>query len=122
MSSLGSSTPTLTPEPGQDTEKKASRMAGGKAQYLVEDYIPPSKHSSHDLSHTYSWDSQLAEPSFVAAAVSSFCHAPMADGWDNIMVEMKVEVENTDMDPIPGVFTTAFWVASVIRISGYKVK
>ena len=81
----------------------------------------PSRHSSHDLSHTYSWASQLAESSFVAAPVSSFGHAPMSDGWDNILVEMKVEVENTDTDPIPGVFTTAYWVASVIRIQGYKV-
>ena len=89
--------------------------------YLLEEYVPPSRHSSHDLSHTYSWASQLAESSFVAAPVSSFGHAPMSDGWDNILVEMKVEVENTDTDPIPGVFTTAYWVASVIRIQGYKV-
>ena len=34
---------------------------------------------------------------------------------------MKVEVENSDTDPMPGVFTVAYWVASVIRIQGYKV-
>ena len=90
-------------------------------EYLLEEYVPPSRHSSHDLSHTYSWTSQLAETSFVAAPVSSFGHAPMSDGWDNILVEMKVEVENTDTDPIPGVFTTAYWVAGVVRIQGYKV-
>jgi hypothetical protein len=33
---------------------------------------------------------------------------------------MKVEVENSDAAPIPGVFHTAFWVATVLRISGYK--
>ena len=99
--------------------------------------------SSHDLTHTYCWDSQLAEPSFVAAPVSAFSHAPMADGWDNIIIGMKVnildtcfvspvciflnvfcpkvEVENSDADPIPGVFSTAFWVATVLRIQGYKV-
>jgi hypothetical protein len=43
-----------------------------------------------------------------------------ADGWDNIIVGMKVEVENSDAAPIPGVFHTAFWVATVLRISGYK--
>ena len=89
---------------------------------MIEDYIPPSRNSSHDLKHTYSWTSQLAESNFVAAHVSSFGHAPMADGWDNIMIDMKVEVENTDSDPIPGVFTTAYWVASVVRIQGYKVR
>ena len=69
----------------------------------------------------------------------------MADGWDNIIIGMKVnildtrfvstvcsasplmfsypkvEVENSDADPIPGVFSTAFWVATVLRIQGYKV-
>ena len=122
-SSLSSSTPTISPEP--DTEKqrrKGSKGAHAKVtEYLLEEYVPPSRHSSHDLSHTYSWSSQLAETSFVAAAVSSFGHAPMSDGWDNILVEMKVEVENTDTDPIPGVFTTAYWVAGVVRIQGYKV-
>ena len=27
----------------------------------------------------------------------------------------------SDADPIPGVFNTAFWVATVMRISGYLV-
>ena len=70
----------------------------------------------------------------------------MADGWDNIIIGMKVfaeintfvarffltialldiffpkvEVENSDADPIPGVFSTSFWVATVLRIQGYKV-
>ena len=91
-----------------------------QVQFLIEDYTPPAKTSSHDLSHTYSWDTQLEEPTFIAAPVSTFQHAPMADCWDNIIVGMKVEVENTDADPIPGVFTTAFWVATVLRIQGYK--
>ena len=30
-------------------------------------------------------------------------------------------MENSDADPIPGVFSTAFWVATVLRIQGYKV-
>ncbi len=33
---------------------------------------------------------------------------------------MKVEVENSDAAPIPGVFHTAYWVATILRISGYK--
>ena len=140
-----------------------SKSQRSQKQFLIEDYIPPAKvtkeyfyqpsilvltwfqmqKSSHDLTHTYCWDSQLAEPSFVAAPVSAFSHAPMADGWDNIIIGMKVnildtrfvsivyislnascpkvEVENSDADPIPGVFSTAFWVATVLRIQGYKV-
>ena len=34
----------------------------------------------------------------------------------------QVEVENADVDPMPGVFTAAYWVATVLRIAGYKVK
>jgi len=119
-SSVTSSTPTISPEP-EDKTKESSRQPQSKMQYLMEDYIPPAKKSSHDLTHSYCWDTQLADSSFVAAPVSAFAHAPMSDGWDNIMVDMKVEVENSDADPIPGVFNTAFWVASVLRISGYKV-
>ena len=43
----------------------------------------------------------------------------MADCWDNIIVGMKVEVENQDSDTVPNVFSHAFWVATVLRISGY---
>ena len=46
--------------------------------------------------------------------------APMSDCWDNIIVGMKVEVENRDADGFGTVFADAFWVASVLRISGYK--
>ena len=121
-SSLSSSTPTLSPEPETDKVGRGHKHKHGRgAEYLLEEYVPPSRHSTHDLSHTYSWSAQLSETNFVAAAVSSFNHAPMSDGWDNILVEMKVEVENSDTDPIPGLFTVAYWVASVIRIQGYKV-
>lgn len=116
-SSTPSSTPTTTPTP----ELFHPRDPPPDRQYLLEDYTPPAYSSSHDLTHSYSWDSQLSDPSFVAAAVSAFRHAPMSDGWDNIIVGMKVEVENSDAAPIPGVFHTAFWVATVLRISGYKV-
>jgi len=119
-STTPSSTPTMTPTPEPHQTSDNSNQHQQQVQFLIEDYTPPAKTSSHDLSHTYSWDTQLEEPTFIAAPVSTFQHAPMADCWDNIIVGMKVEVENTDADPIPGVFTTAFWVATVLRIQGYK--
>ena len=64
------------------------------------------------LTKRYSFFSKLRESEMVG---------PAADGWDNIIVGMKVEVENSDAAPLPGVFHTAFWVATVLRISGYKV-
>jgi len=109
------STPTTTPTPESQGREPSSR------KYLQEDYIPPASTSSHDLSNTYSWDNQLADPGFVAAPVTGFHHAPVAQGWDSIIVGMKVEVENADVDPMPGVFTAAYWVATVLRIAGYKV-
>lgn len=44
----------------------------------------------------------------------------MSDCWENIIVGMKVEVENRDSDNT-GVFSNAYWVATVLRISGYTV-
>ena len=51
---------------------------------------------------------------------ATYFQAPMSDCWDNIIVGMKVEVENRDADGFGTVFADAFWVASVLRISGYK--
>ena len=45
--------------------------------------------------------------------------APMNDCWQNIIVGMKVEVENRDTDHHTGLFSNSYWVASVLRISGY---
>ena len=42
----------------------------------------------------------------------------MSDCWENIIVGMKVEVENRDSE-VTGVFSNAYWVATVLRISGY---
>ena len=57
----------------------------------------------------------------------------MSDCWENIIVGMKVEVENRDNPEHTaaanggkggsdggGVFSNAYWVASVLRISGYS--
>lgn len=72
--------------------------------------------------HSYNWDSQLKDPYFVAAPVTCFKHAPMFDIWDNITVGMKVEVENTDCDNAFDAFSDSFWVATVLRIVGYKAQ
>ncbi|XP_072383477.1 polycomb protein Sfmbt isoform X3 [Diabrotica undecimpunctata] len=58
----------------------------------------------------------------IAAPVTCFKHAPMADIWDNIMVGMKVEIENTDCDNVSEAFADSFWVATVVRIVGYKAQ
>ena len=88
--------------------------------YPIEDYVHPAKSSSHDLKHSYSWETLLTEPDFCAAPVTAFKHAPMSDCWEYIVVGMKVEVENKDADNYTGLFATSYWVASVLRISGYN--
>ncbi|XP_075224784.1 polycomb protein Sfmbt-like isoform X3 [Lycorma delicatula] len=82
--------------------------------------FPPDKKSLPDLENTYEWTPQLSEPGFIAAPVSCFKHAPMSDCWDNITVGMKVEVENTDCDNFSEDFPDSFWVATVLKIAGYK--
>ena len=115
--------------PSSELESKSQRS---QKQFLIEDYIPPAKvtkltkeyfilvltcfkmqKSSHDLTHTYCWDSQLAEPSFVAAPVSAFSHAPMADGWDNIIIGMKVNILATHF--VPTVFLPEYFLAQRLR-------
>lgn len=116
LPSFGSSrTPSTTPTP--------EPRLPPPAPLLMEDYTCPASASSHDLTNTYSWDIQLADVGFLAAPVSTFQHAPLADCWEKVMkVGMKVEVENTDMDPASRVAITAYWIATVLKIQGYKAQ
>jgi hypothetical protein len=47
----------------------------------------------------------------------------MSAVWDHIIVGMKVEVENKDseVNQYPGVYSMSYWIASILRISGYHV-
>ena len=108
--------------------------------YKIEDYTPPSLSSSHDLKLSYAWGASLLSPEdaptstsaaaaastsgspaeVIAAPVSAFRHAPMSDCWDDqITVGMKVEVE-VKSEESPPIFQPSFWVASILRISGYN--
>jgi len=98
-------------------EKKFEKI--GKMSYPIEDYTPPYSQSKHDLRSSYAWDGLLSRSDVLAAPVKAFRHAPMNDCWQNIIVGMKVEVENRDTDHHTGLFSNSYWVASVLRISGY---
>jgi len=117
----------------QDSTAKVVALPGIGLSYPVEDYTAPSTKSSHDLKTSFSWAELLNNTGFVAAPVHTFRHAPMSDCWENIIVGMKVEVENRDNPEHTaaanggkggsdggGVFSNAYWVASVLRISGYS--
>ncbi|KAK7070663.1 MBT domain-containing protein 1 [Halocaridina rubra] len=81
-------------------------------------YLPPTE-STVDLEGSFSWaDSYLQDPNFIAVPVSSFKHAPMSECWEQMSAGMKVEVACKE----EAVTKDAFWVATVIAISGYKAK
>ncbi|XP_056647986.1 polycomb protein Sfmbt isoform X1 [Diorhabda sublineata] len=88
----------------------------------IDDSLPLIRRKPAELANSFEWDSQFSDPYFIAAPVTCFKHAPMADIWDNIMVGMKVEVENTDCDNVSEAFADSFWVATVMRIVGYKAQ
>uniref|UniRef100_T1IPJ4 FCS-type domain-containing protein n=1 Tax=Strigamia maritima TaxID=126957 RepID=T1IPJ4_STRMM len=86
---------------------------------------PPKKYENRkkntfDLSKSYCWIPYLNRLTTSAAAVSSFGHASLSDCWENITVGMKVEVENKDCDNLRNIFPKAYWIATVMRLAGYK--
>lgn len=78
----------------------------------------------YDPTHSYDWTPRLGREDFFAAPVTCFNHAPGFDVWDNLGIDMKVEVENTDCDQLeviqPGQTPHSFWVATILDIQGYK--
>lgn len=87
-----------------------------------EEKILTVRRKPSEFYNNYDWNQQLNNDNFKAADVTCFGHAPGYDMWTNIAVGMKVEVENTDCDTqgIQGVTPHSFWVATVLRICGYK--
>lgn len=87
---------------------------------ILDETVPLIRRKPAELANSYDWDPILNDPSIIAAPVTCFKHAPMSDIWHNIMVGMKVEVENTDCDNVSEAFPDSFWVATVLKIVGYK--
>ena len=98
--------------PGTISSPKAALQSTGtngvRLSYKIDDYVPPSSKSTHDLRNTFSWEGMLKQPEFVAAPVSAFRHAPMSDCWENIIVGMKVCIYGSgriDEHPHPEFYT-----------------
>ncbi|CAM1302880.1 MBTD1 (predicted) [Pycnogonum litorale] len=75
-----------------------------------------------DLSSTFCWEKYLSTKDIFAAPVSCFPHVAMSHCWDNITVGMKLEVVNNDCDNFSKIFPTSYWIAMVLRITGYKAQ
>lgn len=99
------------------TEKEKEKVI---TEPVMPEELPVRRKRTADMAGSYDWTPQLTEPGFCAAPVSCFKHAPISEIWDNITVGMKVEVENTDCDEVCEAFPDSFWVATVLRISGYR--
>lgn len=87
-----------------------------------DDKIQTIRRRPNEFPNSYDWTPQLSHPDFYAAPVTCFRHAPGYDMWPNIVTGMKVEVENTDSDQtfLIGNTPHSFWVATVLKIHGYK--
>lgn len=98
---------------------KATRLPSPCPQ---DDKIQTIRRRPNEFPNSYDWTPQLSHPDFYAAPVTCFRHAPGYDMWPNIVTGMKVEVENTDSDQtfLIGNTPHSFWVATVLKIHGYK--
>ncbi|XP_045612605.2 MBT domain-containing protein 1 isoform X3 [Procambarus clarkii] len=112
------------PSPTAATPSKPSQVVQPQPSLMPSEplvsptYLPPPE-STIDLDGTFSWSvSYLDDSNFKAVPVSCFRHAPMSECWEQMSAGMKVEVACGE----EGVTKDAFWVATVVAISGYKAK
>lgn len=107
----------------QDELPQIPKGANLPATCAQDDKILTVRRKPSEFYNNYDWNLQLNDAQFYAADVTCFAHAPGYEMWTNIGVGMKVEVENTDCDNQgiqTGVTPHSFWVATVMRICGYK--
>lgn len=98
---------------------KVARLQSPSQQ---DDKIHTIRRRPNEFVNSFDWAQQISESCFFAAPVICFRHAPGYEMWPNIVTGMKVEVENTDSDQaiVMGNVPHSFWVASVLKVQGYK--
>ncbi|RUS85549.1 hypothetical protein EGW08_006692 [Elysia chlorotica] len=72
-----------------------------------------------DSGRLFDWGPYLTSLQAAAASVSCFKHVPMHDCWEQMVDGVLVEVLNTDLDV--GRDVKVYWIATVLKIYGYKV-
>lgn len=79
-----------------------------------------------EFANSFDWNEIINKDEFFAAPVMNFAHAPGYEVWSDIVVGIKVEVENLefkDNEQLSGSHAaTPFWIATIIKIHGYKAK
>lgn len=82
---------------------------------------PPS-----EFANSFDWSEVINKNDFYSTPVMNFAHAPGYEVWSDIVVGIKVEVENLDFkdnEQLTGSHsTTPFWIATIVKIHGYKAK
>ncbi|XP_053690775.1 polycomb protein Sfmbt [Sabethes cyaneus] len=107
----------------QDEIPQLPRGARLPSPCAQDERIISIRRKPSEFINSFDWTPSLADPTFFAAPVTCFRHAPGYDMWPNVVIGMKVEVENTDCDAqqiLIGGTPHSFWVATVLRICGYK--
>lgn len=92
------------------------------AQAQSQRSVPHPIKPKYELVTSFDWKPYLVKADFLAAPVSCFKHVAFADCWDNVTVGMKVEVENRDCENFKHIFTSFYWIATVVKIAGYMAR
>lgn len=69
--------PNLAPPGYVDPRRPTIQFPDGRTHtlsYVIEDYVPPSVTSNHDLKNSFQWETKMTEPDFCAAPVTAFKH------------------------------------------------
>jgi mbt repeat len=123
-------------QPKEEGEEKAAILYQTMMpQEMVPQIIKPTMSSAHEDRHqsirrkppsefanSFDWSEVINKDNFFAAPVMNFAHAPGNDVWSDIVVGIKVEVENVDFKDSEHHTATPFWIATIIKIHGYKAK
>lgn len=77
-----------------------------------------------EFANSFDWNEIINKEDFFSAPVTNFAHAPGYETWADIVVGLKVEVENLDFkdgEHHSG-SGTPFWIATIIKIHGFKAR
>ena len=111
----------------QESMPQLIKPMNGSSGGLEDRHLSIRRKVPSEFVNSYDWKEQIIRTDFYAASVTNFSHAPGYDIWSDIVVGIKVEVENLDLKETDthggsNFQSTPFWIATVLKIHGYKAK
>ncbi|GFS22978.1 MBT domain-containing protein 1 [Elysia marginata] len=97
----------------------AKRGKSGSRKGNLKNQTNALKACRAEAGRVFDWGPYLMSTQAAAASVSCFKHVPMHDCWEQMVDGVLVEVPNTDLDVSRDV--KVYWIATVLKIYGYKV-